>query len=312
MENEEIVVAGCDGGSVTLFGMRQDRGWLYHCHLSDSIAYMSDEGPQIERDSEVVSTWAAALKLLDKYHFNHLYPLTVHPEFRSKVLKAVLSRNIRDHDDYGAAQWHEVCGLPKLDDLKIEMIFQEIQIPKFGSTQGQLLAANPAFSKPSNMTKEQWALLLLQQVRTQDMGGNKSALAVPRSFWPLSTEELQDYAKLEGFEFIDLVDEWDGPRDYRCVTPVDSIRKIIDHLQRGEDVIVLSNTKNISDFVPAVLYLVADERNSHPAKMWCAIAQNVGVELTQFQSGYVYGLMNVNDPFGLELLREVHRAGISV
>jgi len=312
MENEEIVVAGCDGGSVTLFGMRQDRGWLYHCHLSDSIAYMSDEGPQIERDSEVVSTWAAALKLLDKYQFNHLYPLTVHPDFRSKVLKAVLSRNIRDHDDYGVDQWHEVCGLPKLDDLKIEMIFQEIQIPKFGSTQGQLLAANPAFSKPSNITKEQWALLLLQQVRTQDMGSNKSALAVPRSFWPLSTEELQDYAKLEGFEFIDLVDEWDGPRDYRCVTPVDSIRKVIDHLQRGEDVIVLSNTKNISDFVPAVLYLVADERNSHPAKMWCAIAQNVGVELTQFQSGYVYGLMNVNDPFGLELLREVHRAGISV
>ena len=312
MENEVIVLAGCDGGDVTLFGIRQDRGWLYHCHLNDSIAFLADEGPQIERVSEVVSTWAAALKLLDKYHFNHLYALTVHPEFRSKVLKAVLSRNMRDNNDHEVNSWHEVCSRPKLDHLEIEMNFQAIQIPKFGSTQGQLLAANPSFSKPSNLTKEKWAWLLLQQVRTQVGEGNKSVLAVPRSFWPLSAVELHEYAASEGVECVDLVDEWGGPRDYRCITPVDSIQEIIDHLQRGKDVIVLSKTKNISDFVPAMLYLVADEHNSHPAKMWCAIAQDVGVELTQFQSGYIYGLINVNDPFGLKKLRNARRAGSSI
>lgn len=323
MKTEIIVEAGAEGGSLTLYGQRNGRGWLYSRHLVDHIAWMSDEGPWIEHDSEVVSTWAAALKLLDKYHFNHLYPLKVHPDFRSKVLKAVLSRNIRDHDESGADRWHEVCGLPRLDDLKIEMFFQEIQIPRFGSTQGRLLAANPAFSKPSNITKEQWALCLLHNFRNQnceknsdeDWLSNKYVLAVPSSILRLCAgeyEKLEAYAKSEGIEYIVMRDDWNGPRDYDFAPPMESMQQIIDNLRRGNDVIILSQTKTISDFVPAVLHLVADEHNSHPAKLWCSIAQDVGVELTEFQRGYVYGLMNVNDPFGLEQLRNARRADIPI
>ena len=112
MENEVILDAGCEGGGITLYGQRNGRGWLFSRHLVDHIAWMSDEGPWIENDSEVVSTWAAALKLLDKYEFNHLYAIAVHPEFRARVLKAVLSRNKRSQNTYGQGSWLDVCGMP--------------------------------------------------------------------------------------------------------------------------------------------------------------------------------------------------------
>jgi hypothetical protein len=122
MENEVIVHAGCEGGSITLYGVRNGRGWLYSCHLVDHIAWMLEDGPWIENDSEVVSTWAAALKLLDKYEFNNLSPLTVHPEFRAKVLKAVLSRNKRSKDTYSQQRWQDVCGIPAEEGFSVSAI----------------------------------------------------------------------------------------------------------------------------------------------------------------------------------------------
>ena len=114
---------------------------------------------------------------------------------------------------------------------------------------------------------------------------------------------------MAGVEFVDLMDEWDGPHDFGGMTPVASIRQILDHLQRGEDVIILSHKKKMSDFVRAILCLVSMEHSEHPTKFWCGIAANGnGVELTQFQRGYIYGLANSSGPFGLEQLRKKHQA----
>ncbi len=195
------------------------------------------------------------------------------------------------------------------EDVKVELVFQEIPIPLLGLTQGKLVSANPVAAKPTDMSKDDWALSILGQVRSGVRDGNKSVLAVPRSFWPLSPEELQEYAKSERFEFIDLMDEWDGPHDFGFMTPVESVRQIIDHLRRGKDVTVLSHTKRRSDFVRAVLFLVAQEHAEHPAKLWCGIAQEGQIELTQFQRGYVYGLINATGPCGLEQLKEAFRYG---
>jgi hypothetical protein len=41
--------------------------------------------------------------------------------------------------------------------------------------------------------------------------------------------------------------------------------------------------------------------------MWCGIAQDGALELTQFQRGYLYGLMNANGSFGMEQLKEEFR-----
>ena len=91
--------------------MRKDRGWLFSRHLFDQNMSRTDGGPEVERDSKVVSTWTAALKLLDEYPWHHLYPLTVHPDFQSKVLKAVVARNKRDGHDPGLERWQRICGM---------------------------------------------------------------------------------------------------------------------------------------------------------------------------------------------------------
>lgn len=315
MSNEIIVEAGAEGGSLTLYGVRNGRDWLYSSRVTES--YSDDDDPAVvEPPSKVVKTWNSALKLLDNYQrnhlyqWNHLYPVKVHPEFREKVLKAVVARSKRDDIDHRLQDWQRVCGMSynhmMNEDLYVDPIFLEIEIPKFGSTQGRLFAANPSFAKPSNIAREDWVFSLLQQVKNQ-VRESKSVLAVPRSFWPLSREALDEYAKSEGIECVDLMDEWDGPLDFGGMTPVESMRQIIDHLQRGQDVIILSHSKKGSDFVHAILYIISQEYAEHPAKMWCGIAQDGGVELTQFQRGYLYGLMNATGSFGLEQLKNAFR-----
>ena len=113
MAIEVIIDAGCEGGGVTLYGMRQGTGWRYCRHLVDHIAWMFDDGPWIEHDSEVVGTWAAATKLLDKYTFHELYPLRVHPEFRQIVLKAVKARYKanKDKDLRTLPVWEKLCSV---------------------------------------------------------------------------------------------------------------------------------------------------------------------------------------------------------
>lgn len=112
MENEIIVDVGAEGGGLTLYGVRKGRGWLYSRHLFDQTLSWAEDGPVAEHDSEVVSTWEAALKLLDKYKFHLFFPLQVHPEFQAKVLKAVVTRNKRDSNEYGLDRWQRVCGMP--------------------------------------------------------------------------------------------------------------------------------------------------------------------------------------------------------
>jgi hypothetical protein len=115
MNNEIIVEVGAEGGSLTLLGQRNGRGWLYNMNLFDQTLSWVDDGPEVERTSKVVKTWAAALKLLDQYPWHRLYPLHVHPGFKEKVFAAVVSRNKRDHNEYGMDRWKDLCGAPEVD-----------------------------------------------------------------------------------------------------------------------------------------------------------------------------------------------------
>jgi hypothetical protein len=113
MKNEIIVQAGCDGGSLTLHGQRSNRGWQFSMDLFDQTMSWVDGGPVVERKSKVVKTWASALKLLDEYQWNHLFPLAVHPDFGKKVFAAVVARNERDHNEFGMDHWKDLCGEQK-------------------------------------------------------------------------------------------------------------------------------------------------------------------------------------------------------
>jgi hypothetical protein len=109
MNNEIIVEVGADGGSLTLLGQRNGRGWLYSMNLFDQTLSWVDDGPEVERTSKVVKTWATALKLLDKYPWHRFYPLRVHPEFKERVLTAAVARNKCDYNEYGVDRWEQLC-----------------------------------------------------------------------------------------------------------------------------------------------------------------------------------------------------------
>jgi hypothetical protein len=117
MKNEIIVKVGAEGGSLTLYGQRNGRGWQFSMGLFDQTMSWVDGGPVVERTSKVVKTWASALKLLDEYSWNRLFPLAVHPDFGKKVFAAVVARNKRGYNEYGVDRWQEICGIPQTVEL---------------------------------------------------------------------------------------------------------------------------------------------------------------------------------------------------
>jgi hypothetical protein len=71
---------------------------------------LSASAPQ--RSSEVVNSWEAALRLIDRYPWHRLSPLTVHPEFCERVWVAVQERFGRDRrstKDCQLERWREPC-----------------------------------------------------------------------------------------------------------------------------------------------------------------------------------------------------------
>lgn len=114
MKIETIVHVGTDGGDLTLHGVRNGSGWLFSLNQFDQTMAWVDDGPVIDRTSDVVETWRKAVKLLDEYPWHQLYPLEVHPEFQARVLKAVVSRNKRSQNIYNENRWLEVCSVPRL------------------------------------------------------------------------------------------------------------------------------------------------------------------------------------------------------
>jgi hypothetical protein len=85
VEREVIVEVGAEGGSIALCGVRGEAGWSYSLYVNHRLL---DEEP-IQKETDQVETWDAAIALLDRYPWRQLSPLRVHPEFRSKILSAV-------------------------------------------------------------------------------------------------------------------------------------------------------------------------------------------------------------------------------
>ena len=94
MEQSEVIVEiGAEGGSLALYGIRTKLGWIFSREVVDQSLLFIDEGPTIQNNSKIVSSWPEALELLDRYPWPQLYPIEVHPEFRMMVLDAVIERN---------------------------------------------------------------------------------------------------------------------------------------------------------------------------------------------------------------------------
>lgn len=99
-----IVEVGSEGGSLSLYGIQSPEGWQFKVETSEA-ALVDDENDPGMPERPWVATWRSALKQLDGYPWTQLYPLSVHPDFRDKVFKALQTRKkkglVIDWDQWG-------------------------------------------------------------------------------------------------------------------------------------------------------------------------------------------------------------------
>ena len=112
-----IVQVAAEGGGVTLIGRRTEAGvWKFKRTSLDHTNQLLDESePPLRGESEWVSSWDEAVRLLDKYPWASLYPRTVHPEFADRILVEATRRLLAKHDRYAAKaldRWAAICGMP--------------------------------------------------------------------------------------------------------------------------------------------------------------------------------------------------------
>ena len=112
MHNWEVIVrVGAELGDLVLYGSRTGTGWIFNRRVVDQTPILLDE-TIIDVTSDTVSSWPEALGLLDRYPWQALYPLEVHPEFRAEVIAAVTDRFDRDPTmkKHRLHKWQEACS----------------------------------------------------------------------------------------------------------------------------------------------------------------------------------------------------------
>jgi hypothetical protein len=99
MNRETILEVGAEGGSLTLFGNRDDAGqWRFWTQTDETtMNYLLDEEDlrglgSLVNASESVSSLTEAFVLLDKYPWHCMVPLQVHPEFLTVILSEIQKR----------------------------------------------------------------------------------------------------------------------------------------------------------------------------------------------------------------------------
>ena len=174
--------------------------------------------------------------------------------------------------------------------IQLTLKIQELHFHWYGrkAVKSRLCVATPSRAKPREVTAESWCA---QIVETAQASWNQH-LAIPWSFWPKGKPDSQFSTEAGEQRCFDVVDVFCGFEDYHDGTPADSIREIIDCLARGEDVLILSNSKKISGFILAVLMRLLDP-DRHIIKLWWPIIHG-GYDLSPFQLGYLYGLTDAD------------------
>lgn len=111
----QLVIAGVEGGGVTLYGRRTSNGWRYRVSYVDQTPLMLDE-PEIRREYLWVESWEEALAEMDRQGWCRLPGVMVHREFRERIWKEIQKRFSPLEENTGRraqmlAQWRERCGI---------------------------------------------------------------------------------------------------------------------------------------------------------------------------------------------------------
>jgi len=114
---ELILVAGVEGGGVSLYGERLDDGWRFSTEYGDQTPFMladSDCQEAIRYEVPQSATWEEALGRLDHLGWLRLPAVMVHKEFRDKVWAAVQQRLTGDERNAAKLErWRDRCRQPK-------------------------------------------------------------------------------------------------------------------------------------------------------------------------------------------------------
>lgn len=93
-QKQAIVLLGGEGGEIALVGIKADTGWKFRVETSESTTIeLLDTDEKISTSERTwVTTWRSALKQFDSFPWPQLYPLQVHVEFRTQVMKTLKAR----------------------------------------------------------------------------------------------------------------------------------------------------------------------------------------------------------------------------
>ena len=106
---EVILELGAEGGSVALYGLETEEGWVFSRSVSDWSPELIGE-ERIQHNSPLVDSWQAAIALLNDYPWQRLSPLMVHPEFSERVWTAVRNRLTNDRaSGLYFDSWRSIC-----------------------------------------------------------------------------------------------------------------------------------------------------------------------------------------------------------
>lgn len=89
-----------EGGSMTLQGLQSPKGWMFQVTTDEMD--LVDEATSDIPERPWVMTWRSALKQMDSYPWQFLYPHEVHPDFRQRVRAALKVRQ-----KLGEIQWDD-------------------------------------------------------------------------------------------------------------------------------------------------------------------------------------------------------------
>lgn len=169
----------------------------------------------------------------------------------------------------------------------LKLIVEELDIPwgRDLSFSGHLYAGMPSRNKPKQTSPAAWCSEVLS-LAVQPAG---AYLVIPESFWPEASQNrrVEDLIGWKPPHHIRLPDRLDGAVE--AETPDYAVGDIVERLRDGGDVLILSSSKTISGFVPAILGMLADP-SCHIAKVLWPIENGRGYSLTPAQRGYLAGL----------------------
>ena len=104
-----LLKVGSEGGCIELLGVETDGAWRFRLATNEAalIELLDEEEICLATERPWVTTWEAALTLLDEYPWQHLYPLDVHPEFHKQIYSALLCRDV-DQESFGWPEWDKL------------------------------------------------------------------------------------------------------------------------------------------------------------------------------------------------------------